>query len=86
LLLFFRKEDLPFFLAAADEHRVQDFNRAQKDKARRRINPERGVHLSSRSAADGSREGTVFFSEEKKQKTFANLGVGAACARRGGIN
>jgi hypothetical protein len=28
----------------------------------------------------GSRK--VFFSEEKKQKTFANLGVGAACMVR----
>ena len=38
------------FLVAADEHRVQDFGRSHQDKASRRANPERGVHLSSPKA------------------------------------
>jgi hypothetical protein len=33
----------------------------------------------------GRRQGTAFFSEEKKQKTFANLGVCAACKARDSI-
>jgi hypothetical protein len=37
-------------LVAADERRVQDFGRSNQDKALRRINPERGVHLSSRTS------------------------------------
>ena len=46
-----KKTSFPSFLAAADEHRVQDFSRAERANARRLPNPERGVHLSPIRAA-----------------------------------
>jgi hypothetical protein len=62
---------------AADEHRVQDFDHSHQDKAPRLINPERDVHLSSRTSTHATQQqhGLSGPLQEKSQKTFSDAGA-----------
>ena len=58
---------MAYFLVAADEHRVQDFGCLHQDNTPHATNPERGVHLSSRTSPHKTHQPRLMLSRPSQE-------------------